>query len=707
MGIIEKFVKDATLVRSGGAPDPVLKSVSCKVKVKKGLVRVRMTRLFANGGDRAMEAIMTFPVPFDAVVTRLKVINDGRVMRGDAVAKVKAREAYEEAVDSGKAAVLHEELLRGLHMVSVANVLPGREISVETEFALPVSMIDGTAHIFIPQTVGQIYGRSPFSASDDIVANAAPIMADVQVDGDFEGFRIHDASNGKVATDVPILILIPRYKPGKIVTVAADGTPIELDIEEFTPRTSSIRCDILLDKSGSMSMSSGCLAGKKDKFTQVIAALKDQRALAIQADDQISGWEFDNNCRKVFEGSARDLARNASLFSSPSRGTNIAAAVEMVTASHEATNVLLITDGRSHIPIDIQKAAKSGACFTVVLVGNGALEANVGHLAAITGGRMFVASDDQVTSAIFSAFESMCVADRSTEKNEADAVRPCGGSTVFVRKLRVRTGLPERKGFARLASAYAAHVLGQSMDEEAAAEYFAAEGIVSHLTSIVLVDESAEVSEELPQTKKVALASNREYTAAAVTLGFGGMRAMAFDTPAPALVARGEIKCLSLVSAGMPSMFGRTRGQDRAGLADLEWNDTPVLPESPINAPEPPVLSFPEATGWDFGDSDLEDTALAVNWMSHSGDLADGTLEGLPKGLRDLIRRIVDRCGLAEIAASEGVTGELLAILVLANEDAENEDRYAARVRRALVGKVSGKGLADAISAYAAKSRFS
>jgi hypothetical protein len=52
-------------------------------------------------------------------------------------------------------------------------------------------------------------------------------------------------------------------------------------------------------------------------------------------------------------------------------------------------DIVLVTDGKSHA-LDVGKLARSGVRFTVVLIGEDSLEANVGHLAAVTGGEIFV-----------------------------------------------------------------------------------------------------------------------------------------------------------------------------------------------------------------------------------------------------------------------------------------------------------------------------
>src|SRR4029077_3025533 len=114
-------------------------------------------------------ATMTFPVPVDATLGALSARIDGRTLSAVAHARQKARETYEEAVDQGKAAALHEELLKGIHMLSVAHVAPGAEIVVTDTWTAPLAFVGGTPRLRLPTTVSAIYGRSPLAASDDLV----------------------------------------------------------------------------------------------------------------------------------------------------------------------------------------------------------------------------------------------------------------------------------------------------------------------------------------------------------------------------------------------------------------------------------------------------------------------------------------------------------------------------------------------------------
>src|SRR4029077_14414942 len=65
---------------------------------------------------------------------------------------------------------------------------------------------------------------------------------------------------------------------------------------------------------------------------------------------------------------------------------------------------------------------------------------------------------------------------------------------------------PAREGFAAAGGSYAASLAVLGMKEDDAARLAEAEGIVGHLTSLVLVDEAADAVGEIPSARKVRLA---------------------------------------------------------------------------------------------------------------------------------------------------------------------------------------------------------
>ena len=78
-------------------------------------------------------------------------------------------------------------------------------------------------------------------------------------------------------------------------------------------------------------------------------------------------------------------------------GTEIGAALEAVLAKTMMRDVLLITDGKSHALGAAAIALRAAGCrVSVLLVGEDSLEAQVGHLAALTSGEIAVAAAQDV-----------------------------------------------------------------------------------------------------------------------------------------------------------------------------------------------------------------------------------------------------------------------------------------------------------------------
>ena len=130
------------------------------ISVDGSFVTVETKRVFRNVETRAIEATITFPVPVHAVLFELEARIDKRLLKAKAQKRTQARETYENAIDEGKSAILHEEVLRGIHMLSVANIGPGSEIEVCTTWAAVLTFSDKFGSLRIPLTVGDIYGRS-------------------------------------------------------------------------------------------------------------------------------------------------------------------------------------------------------------------------------------------------------------------------------------------------------------------------------------------------------------------------------------------------------------------------------------------------------------------------------------------------------------------------------------------------------------------
>src|SRR3954447_11460792 len=120
------------------------------VRIAHGLAIISTTRSFRNVEPESIEATITFPIPVHAVLFALEARIEGRVLNARAQRKSAAREAYEDALERGKTAVLHEEVLRGVHMLSVGHIPPGAEIEVSATSTMTLTNINGRGSLRIP-----------------------------------------------------------------------------------------------------------------------------------------------------------------------------------------------------------------------------------------------------------------------------------------------------------------------------------------------------------------------------------------------------------------------------------------------------------------------------------------------------------------------------------------------------------------------------
>lgn len=161
-------------------PIPLV-SARYDVSINGGFAVVETRRVFRNVEAHSIEATVTFPLPVQAVLFSLEAEHNGRTLKAIARKRGAAREIYEDAVEGGKAAVLHEELLRGIHMLSVAHITPGAEIAVTARWAITLTRVGAYWRLRIPLTVGHVYGQSPLPDSDAIETGGVSGFAEIVV----------------------------------------------------------------------------------------------------------------------------------------------------------------------------------------------------------------------------------------------------------------------------------------------------------------------------------------------------------------------------------------------------------------------------------------------------------------------------------------------------------------------------------------------
>jgi hypothetical protein len=208
----------------------------------------------------------------------------------------------------------------------------------------------------------------------------------------------------RVVLNRPLDVSIPGWIPGTAHGMAADGRTVSIKVEPAAEGEAALDLALLIDRSGSMDAPAG-IDGEHTLSTHevVVRGLRAASGL-LRPRDKVEAWQFDNRAEQVTPGGpALDAIANAL---APSRGgTEIGNALATVLTQSPARDILLLTDGQSYA-LDVQELARRGRHISVVLVGAGALEANVGYLAALTGGEIFVvpraAAGDALAQAITS-----------------------------------------------------------------------------------------------------------------------------------------------------------------------------------------------------------------------------------------------------------------------------------------------------------------
>ena len=641
-----------TINERGLTPIPLI-STDHQVALASGLAVVTTHRLFRNSEKANIEAVLTFPVPVHATLFDLTAETDGRVLHAKAQARSKAREVYEDAVTRGKSAVLHEELLKGIHMISVANIQPGGEIKVTTKWAMPLSVAVGRSTLRIPQTLGDVYGRSGLCDADELLTGgpAQPVMVSIQSEGQVEVVGAN-LVEGRVAVSSadPIDLVVSLWEAIPIMGRDAGGRNVSLMLTPQSGGETVLNVAVLVDHSGSMTAQ----AVSRGSFSAHDAARNGITALAneLAAEDHIDLWEFDTEFRQVgmTKSEASDLpaarerlAYLATQLSPPSGGTEIGGALKAVIRSSTAKDILLLTDGLSH-QLNIEKLARCGRRISVILIGTGSLEARIGHLAALTGGDLFIATADDlsdVMTAAIGALRRPTIA-LPTVTDLPDEIMLLRNNVEIRANWAQDTCGEESSEISKAATAVAASLVVNCATPKFAAQYAVSEGIVSHLTSLVLVDEVGDTQSELPTMRKIALPKTSSVTAMHMYAAHGS--SAMFESASESAQS---------VSYSMEFLRSSSPTRGRSDRRAFSYSSVPQPSARP----------------------DRLQVVRLIDWGDNPERLIHGDFSGLHPEAQRLIKELSGDDQLRHLSDRYEMPSEIVAIALLANFASDEEPR--------------------------------
>lgn len=504
---LEELTDGVTVFREGlGKPMPLL-STAINIEIFSGLAVVVITRKFLNKEDVPIEAILTMPVGFNAAVTGLFASIDGRKLRAIAKPKDEARDIYEDSIDEGTTAVLHEEAIRGIHVLSIGQLAPSKEVEVELRMVVPLAMSGAGPFLRIPMTAGQLYGSTPLRPADDLIADAhvghvatLKVRADSGTPKLFGKGPIDPEAVINVSLDRAIELVVKGGRFGTVTGVSAEGHQVRVDLRPQRIGETNLKLAVLVDRSGSTSSSLG------DGTETVLSAMRHGLTTAlseVKNDDHIAVWQFNDECQRLGTGQGTEILQILQKLNKPGGGTKLGAAIKKVAASG-IQDILVLTDGQTW-DIDPCLAAELNTRVSAVLVGKASLDANIGHLCTETGGDLFYAPDAEVGSCVRDALNSKrsstVLRDIKLLEGRPIQVRRIAGGVEIVASWSAAMEVSTGSDIGRFAASLC---LGQ-MEENAATCLALTEGLCSQVTSLILVDEAGETSNGLSETRKVPL----------------------------------------------------------------------------------------------------------------------------------------------------------------------------------------------------------
>jgi len=134
-----------------------LKHTDVKASISGFLARVAVTQQFGNTSTEKIEAVYTFPLPQNAAVDDMTITVGSRTVRGQIKRREEAQAIYEAARAAGHVAGLLDQERPNIFTQSVANIMPGEQVTVRISYVETLRYADGAYEFVFPMVVGPRY----------------------------------------------------------------------------------------------------------------------------------------------------------------------------------------------------------------------------------------------------------------------------------------------------------------------------------------------------------------------------------------------------------------------------------------------------------------------------------------------------------------------------------------------------------------------
>ncbi|HUK88346.1 MAG TPA: VIT domain-containing protein [Terriglobales bacterium] len=213
-----------------------LKHTDVKAEISGFLSRVTVTQHFWNPSKEKIEAVYVFPLPENAAVDDMTMKVGDRTVRGVIKQRDEAQAIYQAARAQGHVAALLDQERPNIFTQSVANILPGAEVTIEISYVELLKYEAGSYEFVFPMVVGPRYipgaptGRQGggWAPDTDRVPDASRITPPVTPPGTRAG---HDISI-EVRLDAGLPIQNFRCTTHKIVSQRTGESSAVIRLED-------------------------------------------------------------------------------------------------------------------------------------------------------------------------------------------------------------------------------------------------------------------------------------------------------------------------------------------------------------------------------------------------------------------------------------------------------------------------------------------
>lgn len=403
------------------------------------LLTADIEQRFVNESQQAIEAVYTFPLPFDAVVLEVLARLGDREITGSVVAKPEAEEGYEQAVADGHAALMVESNPDGSITLNLGNLLPGEGCTVRIRYGQLLRFEHGGLRLVVPTVIAPRYGDpirdgglQPHQVVDPDVEAEHPFALEMRLHGALSRASIESPSHPiccdrETGQGLARISLGPDARLDRDFVLVLQGLEHDsialLQDDPFEPgskallggtcthlpaETAKVDMHLLVDCSGSMAGDS--IDAAKKALRSIIAGLGEGDRFSLSR----FGSEVEHRSRELWLADETHLlaARHwIDELNADLGGTAMEEALQstLALAGDTPADILLLTDGEVYA-IDgvIAAARRGGRRIFVVGIGSSPAEANLRRLAEATAGACdFVGPAEKVESAMLRMFARM------------------------------------------------------------------------------------------------------------------------------------------------------------------------------------------------------------------------------------------------------------------------------------------------------------